>query len=250
MSGIEKCLTETVHGDALFIGYSESLRSSISQVVDGKIIPLEPTELPNVGDRKPFLALQREEIHPLGRRYPLVVVELSPELEISKLLWAMNFLIAFRGKLALCGNLSELGSSVELFRESYNEVVREERCLLLSPKKERIAVATDDGKTIPVKMLGRAAKFLIFELTEGELYLAEVRENPYKDTAQRRKTLDVYDVLRDCSVVISAFIGKRGTERLRLRSIKMFFTRGSIEEALRNFLKEEGLTEVKLKFNL
>jgi len=49
--------------------------------------------------------------------------------------------------------------------------------------------------------------------------------------------------------VISAFIGKRGTERLRLRSIKMFFARGNIEEALRNFLKEEGLTDVKLKFN-
>lgn len=61
--------------------------------------------------------------------------------------------------------------------------------------------------------------------------------------------MDVYDVLRDCNVVISAFIGKRGTERLRLRSIKMFFARGNIEEALRNFLKEEGLTDVKLKFN-
>ncbi|MCD6348028.1 MAG: hypothetical protein J7L91_00175 [Candidatus Korarchaeota archaeon] len=54
--------------------------------------------------------------------------------------------------------------------------MRVERCHLLSPKKERMALATDDGKTIPVKMLGRAAKFLIFELTERELYLAEVRE--------------------------------------------------------------------------
>ncbi|MCD6348027.1 MAG: hypothetical protein J7L91_00170 [Candidatus Korarchaeota archaeon] len=50
-------------------------------------------------------------------------------------------------------------------------------------------------------------------------------------------------------MVISVFIGKRSTERLRLRSIRMFFSRDSIEEALRNFLKEEGLTEVKLKLN-
>ncbi len=65
---------------------------------------------------------------------------------------------------------------MELFQENYNEVVRAERCHLLSPKKDRMALATDDGKTIPVKMLGRATKFLIFEPTERELYLAEVRE--------------------------------------------------------------------------
>ena len=90
----------------------------------------------------------------------------------------MNYLIASRGKLALCGNLSELGFSAEPFQESYNEVMRWEECYLLSPKKEGISVATDDGKTIPVKMLGRAAKLLIFELTGEELYLAEVRGTP------------------------------------------------------------------------
>ncbi len=88
-------------------------------------------------------------------------------------------------------------------------------------------------------MLGRAKKYLIFEIKEnGELKLVEIRANPYENTLQRKKTLDVYDLLRDCPVIISAFVGKRGTERLKLRNVKMFFRKGSIKEALEEFMKD------------
>ena len=46
------------------------------------------------------------------------------------------------------------------------------------------------------------------------------------------KTLDVYDLINDCSVIISAHIGKKGVKRLQERGMKLFFLNGSIQEAL------------------
>jgi predicted Fe-Mo cluster-binding NifX family protein len=56
---------------------------------------------------------------------------------------------------------------------------------------------------------------------------------------QHLKTLDVYEIIRDCRWVISARIGKLGVERLRARGMKLIFKNGAIDEALKSFLNEE-----------
>ena len=49
---------------------------------------------------------------------------------------------------------------------------------------------------------------------------------------QRLKTLDVYDLLEDCSVILSAKIGKKGVERLEKRGMELVFAEGKIQNQL------------------
>jgi len=100
-------------------------------------------------------------------------------------------------------------------------------------KPVRIAVPTDDGTTIFRGMLGRAKNMYIYEIENGgRARLVEKRANPYSETMQHLKTLDVYELLRDCTVIISGAIGRKGIERLRERGMELLFRKGNIEEAL------------------
>jgi len=54
---------------------------------------------------------------------------------------------------------------------------------------------------------------------------------------QHLKTLDVYEILCDCGIIISAKIGKKGIERLQERGIKLFFRKGDIKEVLIDVIK-------------
>ena len=74
-------------------------------------------------------------------------------------------------------------------------------------KDIRIAVPTNDEVTIFPKMLGMAEKMFVYELSEDHIKLLEKRTNPYAKTQQHLKTLDVYDLLHDCVIIISAHIG-------------------------------------------
>jgi len=100
-------------------------------------------------------------------------------------------------------------------------------------KRIRIAVPTDDGINIFPKMLGMAKYLFIYEITNGENFkLIEKRKNLFAVTMQHLKTLDVYDIINDCSIIISAHIGKKGMTRLQERGMKLFFNKGNIQEAL------------------
>jgi predicted Fe-Mo cluster-binding NifX family protein len=102
-----------------------------------------------------------------------------------------------------------------------------------SDKPLLIAVPTNDGITVFPKMLGMAKYFNIYSTTDGKRFtLIEKRVNPYETTMQHQKTLDVYAVIRDCEIIISALIGKKGIERLKARGVKLYFKKGEIKEVL------------------
>jgi len=104
----------------------------------------------------------------------------------------------------------------------------------------RIAVPSNNGKDIYKGMLGRADKFFIFEIDEGKKFsLIEERKNPYSRSMQHLKTLDVYNLIKDCSVILSAKIGKKGIDRLRQRNVRLIFRKGKIDEQLISILKTE-----------
>ena len=103
----------------------------------------------------------------------------------------------------------------------------------------KIAVPTDDGVNIFRAMLGRAKEFFIFEVNkEGQYDLIEKRKNPYRTTNQHLKTLDVYELISDCEIIISAHIGKKGIKRLEERGVKLFFKKGNIRKAVQEFIVE------------
>jgi len=106
-------------------------------------------------------------------------------------------------------------------------------------KQIKIAIPTNDGKNIFTKMLGMAEKIYIYEVVGKKFRLIEKRNNPYENTMQHLKTLDVYELIKDCEIVISNMIGKKGIKRLEKRGIKLFFEKGKIEKALLKVIKEE-----------
>lgn len=110
-------------------------------------------------------------------------------------------------------------------------------------KKEnsvRIAVPTNDGINIFPGMLGMAREIFIYEIrNETKFRLIEKRNNPYASTMQHLKTLDVYEIIHDCGIIVSAKIGKKGINRLQERGMKLFFRKGKIQQALNNVFSEE-----------
>ena len=100
----------------------------------------------------------------------------------------------------------------------------------------RIAVPTNDEVNIFPKMLGMADKVFIYEINGGQIKLIEKRYNPYAKTQQHLKTLDVYELLHDCEIIISAHIGKKGIQRLQERGIKLMYKKGNIQKALQDVL--------------
>jgi len=100
----------------------------------------------------------------------------------------------------------------------------------------RIAVPTNDEVNIFPKMLGMADKVFIYEINGGQIKLIEKRNNPYAKTQQHLKTLDVYELLHDCEIIISAHIGKKGIQRLQERGIKLMYKKGNIQKGLQDVL--------------
>jgi len=131
----------------------------------------------------------------------------------------------------------------------FKDYVRLLKAKKLDNNKEdrvRIAIPTNDGINIFPRMLGMAKEIFIYEIENGTQFrLIEKRTNPYESTMQRLKTLDVYEIIRDCGIIISAKIGKKGIERLARRGMKIFFKNGNIREALINVTKEKGLRKNK-----
>lgn len=105
--------------------------------------------------------------------------------------------------------------------------------------KVKIAIPTSDGINIFPKMLGMAPYFLIYEVENSEKFrLIDKRYNPFESTMQHLKTLDVYELLRDCSIIISAHIGKKGINRLQKKGMKLIFQKGNIQKGIVENIKE------------
>jgi len=97
----------------------------------------------------------------------------------------------------------------------------------------KIAVPTDDGTNIFPNMLGRAKFMYIYEIANGKtVRFLEKRNNPFAATMQHLKTLDVYELINDCSIIIAARIGKKGITRLRERGMQLIFKKGAIKTVL------------------
>ena len=120
-----------------------------------------------------------------------------------------------------------------LFFKNYVRLLKAQKIDTNKENSIRIAVPTNDGINIFPKMLGMAKEMFIYEIENGDQFkLIEKRNNPFANTMQHLKTLDVYELLDDCSIVISTLIGKKGIARLQERGMKLIFKKGKIEQAL------------------
>jgi len=119
------------------------------------------------------------------------------------------------------------------FFKNYVRLLKAQKINSNKEDRVRIAIPTNDGINIFPRMLGMAKKMFIYEIeNETQFRLIEKRNNPFAGTMQHLKTLDVYNLIDDCSIIISAHIGKKGITRLQERGVKLFFRKENIEEAL------------------
>ena len=119
------------------------------------------------------------------------------------------------------------------FVKNYVTLLKAKRINSDNKDELKIAIPTDDGVNIFPKMLGRAKYLYIYEIENRQTFkLIEKRINLFAETMQNLKTLDVYDVIDDCSIIVSAHIGKKGVTRLQQRGMQLIFKKGNIEQAL------------------
>jgi len=124
------------------------------------------------------------------------------------------------------------------FFKDYVRLLKAQKLDVNKENRIKIAIPTNDGINIFKGMLGRAKEMFIYEIENGVKFrLIEKRNNPYANTMQHLKTLDVYELLRDCAIIISDNVGKKGIERLRERGMKLFFRKENMQEALVDVVK-------------
>jgi len=109
----------------------------------------------------------------------------------------------------------------------------------------KIAIPTDDGKIIFPGMLGMARSFHIYEHSYPALKFIAERRNPYAESMQHLKTLDVYEIISDCRIIVSSGIGRKGRERLKKLGVRLYFKTGDLKKALSEVIKGYQNVEVE-----
>lgn len=120
----------------------------------------------------------------------------------------------------------------------------------------KIAVATEDGKTI-FPHFGRSPCFAIFEIEQGKIINQTMRQNtftghfsgkhPHHEPGEHHHGAgdphvhqSVAEGLKDCRVVISQGMGRKAWEDLRARGIEMIVTdETGVENAVQKYLAGE-----------
>lgn len=138
----------------------------------------------------------------------------------------------------ILANYNFAGFEELFFFKDYVRLLKARKVDSNKESRVRIAIPTSDGVTVFPGMLGRAKEMYIYEIENGaQSTLVEKRNNPYANTMQHLKTLDVYELLHDTTIIISANIGKKGIRRLQERGMRLLFRKGNIEEALADVIE-------------
>jgi ubiquinone/menaquinone biosynthesis C-methylase UbiE/predicted Fe-Mo cluster-binding NifX family protein len=130
-----------------------------------------------------------------------------------------------------------LGKYIRLLRAKKLAKVKS----LSGSESVRLTIPTDDGINIFEGMLGKTRNFFIYEIKgSGQINFVERRVNPYATTLQPLKTLEVYELIRDTSIILCKRIGRSGIERLKQRGLKIYFGSGNIRTELNRLIEAEG----------
>ncbi len=117
----------------------------------------------------------------------------------------------------------------------------------------KIAVGTDDLKTIRSGHFGESKYYKVFEVEDGKIVHTTVIENPFlnEDGAQEHhhgEAKNIMKLLRDCSVFLAKSMGMHSIPKLVQRGVKPVISQeSSIEKAINDLI--EGNNSVFRCFN-
>ncbi len=224
-------------------GEGRFLRDLLHQRPGVSAVGVDPYGLDRESDGIRFLRLGAERLDGMLERFDLLVTSMSLHHfpDVASFLRAAWFVTRWQsGRLLIvdwkqgvdtgipeayfsidgvCERLDSSGWSLELRLED-----RWHFAILARPRRFRFAVALGDDDVVARGMLGTAPRFALFDCTGSRIEQVELRDNPYVQTRQHRKTLDVARFLSDASLLVASRIGPRGQDRLRARGIRMLLT--------------------------
>jgi len=92
----------------------------------------------------------------------------------------------------------------------------------------KIAIGTDDGKTIRKGHFGSSRYYRIVEILNGEITGEELRSNSYVETenaiGSHSQSRQIIDLLEDCSLFIAGSMGKKSSSEIAAKHIDCIIT--------------------------
>ncbi len=103
----------------------------------------------------------------------------------------------------------------------------------------KLAVGTDDKKTIRRAHFGESKYYLICEVLNGEIISKEFRENPYVCSGEHvhGQAKKVMNLLPDCQLIIGRSMGAKSLKQIAKKNIEIIVTKlEDIEDAVNLYL--------------
>jgi predicted Fe-Mo cluster-binding NifX family protein len=92
----------------------------------------------------------------------------------------------------------------------------------------KIAIGTDDKKTIRKGHFGESRLYLVIEILNAQIVGKELRENPYLESGKAKKNHgqpeEIVSLLHDCSLFMARSMGKKSLTEISSRKIDCIFT--------------------------
>ena len=92
----------------------------------------------------------------------------------------------------------------------------------------KIAIGTDDKKTIRKGHFGESRHYLVIEVLNAQIVGKELRENPYLEPGKAKKSHgqpeEIVSLLHDCSLFMARSMGKKSLTEISSRKIDCIFT--------------------------
>jgi len=106
----------------------------------------------------------------------------------------------------------------------------------------KIAVGTDDKKTIRRGHFGESQYFLIYEILSGEICGEELRENPFALGKQHEhgQAKNIMDLLHDCQLFMGRSMGAKSLPKIVGKNVDAIITTmDDIKEAVNAYLNSK-----------
>lgn len=105
----------------------------------------------------------------------------------------------------------------------------------------KIAVGTNDQKTINPKHFGESRYYIIYEILNGEITSKTIRPNPHQpEGPQHGKTKDIFNLLEDCQLIMGKAMGRKAMDILAAQNLDVIVSHiDEIQEAVEAYLAGE-----------
>jgi predicted Fe-Mo cluster-binding NifX family protein len=105
----------------------------------------------------------------------------------------------------------------------------------------KIAIGTDDKKTIRKGHFGESASYAVYEILNGEIMSREIRQNPNAGgEGHHGEPEKILEVLGDCALFMARSMGKKSMAKIAEKKIDCIVTEfDEIDQAVQKFLDAE-----------